>query len=147
MKEFTASVLIHKPPAEVMDMFSDEEKAPLWNVLIEAMKLVRGERCQVGAVYLQKVMFMGRRFEQLLVQTDRTPYTRVFKTEKPFPQEYAFSFEPVPEGTRAAVAVRYDPQGFLRLAAPLIDATSRRNWQASLENLKTLVETPVPTTV
>ncbi len=55
-------------------------------------------------------------------------------------QQWTYTFEEVPGGTRLTRAVEGEPGGFFKLADPLIERALKRQVKADLETLKDLLE-------
>lgn|GEM_PF-5864751 len=148
MPTATLSIVFSRTPAEVNALFGDLEKTPLWNTMVLEAKQTKGDVPAVGAEFLYKTVFLGKQIEIPYVATEYEQDKKlVIKTATPFPQEYMWTFESIPEGTRLTFTMTVEPGGYYKLATPLIEAMALRAWKTSLENLKGLLEAPVATTV
>ena len=55
-------------------------------------------------------------------------------------QDWTYTFEEMPAGTRLTRAVEGEPGGFFKLAEPLIERALKRQVRTDLETLKDLLE-------
>ncbi|MFQ5857675.1 MAG: SRPBCC family protein [Anaerolineae bacterium] len=96
----------------------------------------------VGTTYRFVAQGLGRRVEQDCEITEYEPNRKwCFKiTSGVFPGEGCTTFETVEGGTKVTMAGKADVGGFFKLAEPIVARFAHRQWEASLGNLKDILE-------
>lgn len=133
---------IHRKPDEVQKFMADLNHTARWLPGVHEVKLIKGEPDKPGRQVEYTGGFLGMKLNFVLETAEVIPGTRwVDKSIKsPFPMEYHWNLEPIPEGTRIMLNMKAEPGGFFKLAQPIVSAAVKRGFQASLETLKELVE-------
>jgi dehydrogenase/reductase SDR family protein 12 len=137
------SIEINRPLEEVFDYVSDVANFPEWTAhTLEVHKDTVGPP-QHGDSFTVVIKSVGRRFE--------TPYERTsFEPNRhytdravggPVPnQQWDYSFQDTPGGTRLRRAVEAEIGGILRLLEPLQKHAVQRQQRRDLRTLKELLE-------
>jgi uncharacterized protein YndB with AHSA1/START domain len=136
------SVQIDRPPQEVFDYVSNPENLPEWSGLAIEVKDVPIS-LREGDEFTIIGKFLGRRFETPFQRSsyERNRANTDRATGGPIPnQDWTYTFEQVPAGTRLSRAVEGEPGGFFKLADPLIERALKRQIRVDLETLKDLLE-------
>lgn len=136
------SIVIHRPIEEVFAYVSDLTNGPEWQTgLIEVRKTTIEPR-GIGTRYTFVRKFLGRKLEASNEFTTYEPNNIVtFKTTSgPMSVEASYRFQPEPAGTRVTCQIEMKPEGFSKLAEPLIAASIRREMSAEFGYLKDLLE-------
>ena len=137
------SVEINRLRQEVFDYVANPENLPAWSGLAIEMKDAPGPLIKEGDTFTVVGKFLGRRFETPYERSSYEPNRRYTDraTGGPVPdQDWTYTFEELPEGTRLTRAVEGEPGGFFKLAEPLIERALKRQVRADLETLKDLLE-------
>ncbi len=136
------SVEISRPVEEVFAYVANPENLPEWSGLAIEVKDAPGA-LREGDTFTAVGKFLGRRFETPYERTSSEPPRRYTDRAAggPIPdQEWTYTFEEVPAGTRLTRAVEGEPGGFFKLADPLIERALKRQVRTDLETLKDLLE-------
>lgn len=145
MIQLEDSIVIQRPIAEVFAYVSDLRNAPQWQTgLLEVRKISDGA-LGVGSQFTFVRKFLGQRLEASNQFTRYEPLSLIsFVTNSgPVHVENSYLFEAAPEGTRLTCKLEMRPQGFSRLAEPLIAASVRREMAAEFGYLKDLLENQI----
>jgi hypothetical protein len=124
--------VIDRPPAEVATYAGDPSNAPKWYVNIKSVEWKTPPPMHIGSKLAFVAQFLGRRLAYTYEVIDLVPGRRlVMKTAQgPFPMETTYTWE----------AVRGEPAGFSKIAAPFMAAAMRRANRKDLALLKSLLE-------
>ena len=161
-KHWEGSVYIDAPAEEVFAYLTDVTRHPDWDAFTEKVELRNpGNEHGVGAewkVYERLNLFSqgkrGTRWKNTMGVAHRemreiVPYSRVAWHTHPVPAiginaDFTFELEPEGEGTRVKQTVQLNIPGVIEfIGRPVekrIDPKQRELWQASLEQLKAVVE-------
>jgi uncharacterized membrane protein len=137
------SIEINKPLEEVFNYVSDVGNFPQWTAhTLEVRKDTPGPPQQSDRFTLA-IKSVGRRFETPYERTSYEPKRRY--TDRavggPIPnQQWDYTFQEVPGGTRLRRAVEAEPGGFLKLLEPLQKRAVQRQLRKDLQTLKDLLE-------
>ena len=137
------SIEINRPLQEVFNYVSDVGNYPKWMAhALEVRKDTEGPPQQSDR-FIVAIKSVGRRFE--------TPYERTsYEANRrytdravggPIPnQQWEYTFQEVPGGTRLRRAVEAEPGGVLKLLEPLQKRAVKRQLREDLQTLKDLLE-------
>ncbi|MDX2005365.1 MAG: SRPBCC family protein [Meiothermus sp.] len=145
MIQLEDSIIIRRPITEVFAYVSDLCNAPQWQTgLLEVRKTSEGA-LGVGSQFTFVRKFLGQKLEASNQFTQYEPNRLIsFVTNSgPVHVENSYLFEATPEGTRLTCKLEMKPQGFSRLAEPLIAASIRREMAAEFGYLKDLLENQI----
>jgi uncharacterized protein YndB with AHSA1/START domain len=138
--EFEETVTIQRPVQEVFAYMSNAEHDAEWRTNVKEIKrLSEGDESGVGTVYHQVVKGpFGRGLDADLRYTAYEPNRRLaFETISGGVRPSAvIEFSPVADNaTEVRIRMTWEPQGGMRLAAPLVGGMLRRGLNASYANL------------
>lgn len=140
----TADVDIDRPLPEVFAFLEDVENNPKWLQGMRSCTWTSEPPVRVGSTYDQVAAFLGKEITSSFVVTEHVPGKRVtIKTTKSsFPLTVTRTTEAVASGrTYVHETVEGDPQGFYRLAKPLLRLLVQRTVRRDYGRLKRLLET------
>jgi ligand-binding SRPBCC domain-containing protein len=140
------SVRIDRPLEEVFAYVSEVDNFPEWAGTAIEIRKAAPTPVREGDRFTAVIKFLGRTFETPYERTSYVPNQRFTEraTGGPVPnQDWTYTFEEVPGGTRLTRAVEGEPGSFFKLADPLIERVLRRQVRADLETLKDLLEAQV----
>ena len=137
------SIEINKPLEEVFNYVSDVGNFPEWTAhTLEVRKDTPGIP-QQGDRFTVAIKSVGRRFETPYERTSYEPKRRY--TDRAVGglipnQQWDYTFQEVPGGTRLRRAVEAEPGGFLKLLEPLQKRALQRQLRKDLQTLKDVLE-------
>ena len=144
MLKYEYTTVINRPLAEVFDYMQDIAREHEWQPnLREAEQTPEGEP-GVGTRRRYVSEFMGRRFENVYVNTVYEPYHRVAYTTAPESDTQATGevvWESVDGGTRVTMRVEADVGGVMRwVPKGVIASVGKKELADSLARVKALLE-------
>lgn len=143
MVEVETSVLINQPIEKVFEFVTTPENDAQWMIGVESRDHTPGEPPGVGSTSQSEIRFLGVSVRVTWEVTEYEPPTKIgVKTiEGPVSVEAEYSFEAVGTGqTKVTVHGEADVGGLFKLAEPLVERMAQRQWEASFENLKDVLE-------
>jgi uncharacterized protein YndB with AHSA1/START domain len=143
MIEVKASVVINQPIEKVFAFVTKPENDEKWYFGLKSWDHTPGEPAGVGSTSQSRIRWAGVPIEVTWEVIGYEPPTRIeVKTiEGPLAIEAEYELEAVGEGqTKLTVSGEADLVGVFDLAEPLVERRARRQWSASLENLKDVLE-------
>jgi len=143
MVEVETSVLINQPIEKAFEFVTTPENDAQWMIGVESRDHTPGEPAGVGSTSQSELRFLGVSVTVTWEVTECEPPTKIeVKTiEGPVSVEAEYSFEAVGEGqTKVTVHGEADVRGIFSLAEPLVERMAQRQWEASFENLKDVLE-------
>jgi uncharacterized protein YndB with AHSA1/START domain len=142
MTQLELSILIDQPIEKVFALVDQPADYPRWQSGVIDAGEDSDRITGVGATGWQIRKVFGRDARMTFEVTEyKVNKRKAFKsTSGPVKVEGAYLFEPVGEGTRFTIKFASEPQGLLKLVKPLSNRAVTRQWKASLENLKELLE-------
>lgn len=145
-REGKVKIEIHRAPADLMPYLMEPEKLSQWLPSVREVKLVKGTNREIGQQIEIKGAFLGNKID-FTAEAVKLEWGKnlVFKTVKaPFPVEYGYTLEPIPQGTRLTLHMKTDPGTFFKLAEPVLESITRRTWETAIVTLKDLAEAKQP---
>ena len=142
MSKIQRSIVIEKSVDEVWDFVQDTTNDALWQTtLIESRPLTEGPK-RVGSQVHETRRFMGLRLEMEVELTEFEPNRKSsLKTVSGgIPLSGSYLLEPLDGGTKLTVAGELDAHRTFKLAQPVFASITTRELEASLGNLKDLLE-------
>ena len=143
MIKVETSVLVDQPIEKVFEFVTKPENDAKWYVGLESWDHTPDEPAGVGSTSQSKIRFLGIPIEVTWEVIGYEPPTKIaVKTiEGPVSIEAGYTFEAVAEGqTKVTVHGEADLVGVFDLAEPLVERMAQRQWEASFENLKDVLE-------
>lgn len=143
MIEVNSSVLINQPIEKVFEFVTTPENDAQWYIGVESRDHTPGEPAGVGSTSQSTLRFLG---VSVTVDWEVTAYDPPNKIEVktikgPVSIESGYTFEAVAEGqTKVGVHGEADVSGLFSVAEPLVERMAQRQWDASFENLKDVLE-------
>ncbi|MBZ0318811.1 MAG: SRPBCC family protein [Anaerolineae bacterium] len=136
------SIVINRPIEEVFAYVSDLTNAPEWQTGLIEVRKTTAEPLGIGTQFTFVRKFLGRKLEASNEFTVYKPNEIVtFKTTSgPIAVEASYLFGTELQGTRVTCKIEMKPEGFSKLAEPLIAASVRREMSAEFAYLKDLLE-------
>ena len=143
MIKVNSSVLVNQPIEKVFEFVTTPENDAQWYIGVESRDHTPGEPAGVGSTSQSEIRFLG------------IPMTVTWKvTEYELPKKIAvqsiegsvsikaaYTFETAGEGqTKVTVSGEAEVGGVFSLAEPLVERMAQRQWDASFENLKDVLE-------
>ncbi len=141
------TVVTRRPPQEVFAFLTDPDNQVLWQTSVLAVERETEGPIVVGSRFSDVRRFLGRSFTSTLEVTELTPPVRsaVRVVDGPVAGEASYELREVAGGTQIRFAYRMDAAGFYRLAEQVVTRVIVREFEASLGNLKDLLEARIPT--
>ena len=143
MVKVESSVLVDQPIQKVFEFVTTPENDAQWYIGVESRDHTPGEPAGVGSTSQSTIRFLGVSMTVEWEVTGYDPPNKIeIKTVKgPVSVEAAYSLEAVAEGqTKVSVHGEADVGGVFSLAEPLVERMAQRQWDASFENLKDVLE-------
>jgi uncharacterized protein YndB with AHSA1/START domain len=143
MVKIETSVLINKPIDEVFEFVTKPENDASWYIGVESRDHTPGEPPGVGSTSQSEIRFLG---VPMTVEWEVTSYdvpsTIEVKTIKgPITINAGYTFEALADAqTKVGVRGEAEVGDVFTLAEPLIERMAQRQWDASFENLKDVLE-------
>jgi hypothetical protein len=144
MTRIQRSIVIARPVEEVFAFTHEPANDSLWQTtLVESS--VDGP-LEVGTNVRETRRFLGKRVQMTRTVTALSPPRgSAFETVAgPVPMSGEYTLEPVDGATRLTATGELDAHGFYKLAEPVIRRMATRELEASLGNLKDLLEAVDP---
>jgi hypothetical protein len=143
--DVVSEIEIARPRAEVAAFASDVGNATLWYENIKAVEWETAPPLAVGSRVAFVAEFLGRRLAYTYEIREFVAGERLTMStaQGPFPMETTYTWSDVDVDavtTRMTLRNRGEPEGFKRLAAPLLERAMRRANAKDLQRLKQLVE-------
>ncbi len=144
------NVVIDRPIGEVFAYVSDLTNAPEWQTGLLEVHRITADPLGKGAQFTFVRKFLGRTLEATneFIRYEANEIVTFVTTSGPVSVEATYGFQPEANGTRVTCRIQMKPEGFSRLAEPLIAASVRREMGAEFSYLKDLLESraEVPST-
>ena len=143
MTRIEQSVVIDRPIEEVFAYVTDYDTHLQWQSGVIEAKVTSEGTVGVGSHYTYVMQLLGRRLDTAgEITAHEAPTKHAWKaTSAPFPVfEGAFVLEAVDGSTEVTLGAEVEPEGFFKLAEPLVVRMTRRQLETSLNNLKDLLE-------
>ncbi len=136
------SIVINRPIEEVFAYVSDLTNGPEWQTGLIEVRKTTAAPLGVGAQFTFVRKFLGRKLEASNMFTVYSPNEIITfaTTTGPMAVEASYRFKTEQEGSRITCKIEMKPEGFSRLAEPLIAASVRREMSAEFAYLKDLLE-------
>jgi uncharacterized protein YndB with AHSA1/START domain len=143
MVEVETSVLVNQPIEKVFEFVTTPENDAQWYIGIESRDHTPGEPAGVGSTSQSDIRFLGvtMTVEWEVIGYDPPNKIEVKTSKGPVAVEAEYTFEAVGAGqTKVTVEGEADVGGIFKLAEPIVERMAQRQWEASFENLKDVLE-------
>lgn len=143
MVKVETSVLVNQPIEKVFKFVTTPENDAQWYIGLESRDHTPGEPAGVGSTSQSDIRFLG---VLVTVDWEVTGYDPPNKIEVrtikgPVSIEAGYTFESVAEDqTKVTVHGKAEVGGLFSLAEPVVERMAQRQWEASFENLKDVLE-------
>jgi hypothetical protein len=140
--DVTASTVIARRPDVVAAFAMEAQNDTRWIGGISSVRRLTPGPTAVGTRVERIASFMGKRIEYVMEVERLAPGREIAlrSIKSPFPMLVTYAFEEHASGTRATVRVAGDPDGFYKLAGPLMVGAIRKNLNGDLKRLKRILE-------
>ena len=145
MIETSTSIEIERSADEVFAFVSELPNNPRWQRGQRACRWTSEPPLRVGSTYDQHARFLGRDMVNAFRVVDVEPGRRVTftSTSGTFPLTITRTVEPLADGrSRFTEHVRGEPDGFFRIAEPLLRPLVKATIKRDFPRLKDLLEAP-----
>jgi Polyketide cyclase / dehydrase and lipid transport len=135
-------IVIGRPVEEVFDFVADERNEPRYNAQMRRAEKISDGPIGLGTQYRAEVV-SGRQVVPMVIEFTGYERPRMLASMTRMSSmdiRYTLTFEPDSEGTRMRWVGDVEPKGFLRLIAPLVAWTGRRQELRIWTGLKRLLE-------
>ena len=135
------SAVIERAPSEVFDFVADQTNAVRWQSGIAEIRRLTDGPPGVGTRHAFARTLMGKRLTGENEYTEFEPGHRVtFRTTSGPGLVASYVVEPVDAGSSLTATIELDVSGVMSIAEPLIAAALRRDVDANLARLKSILE-------
>jgi uncharacterized protein YndB with AHSA1/START domain len=141
------SIIIRRPVADVFAYVTTIENFPRWsNGLIKESHQTSPGPVGAGTIFTQQKSCLGRWFKTEFEVVAYKPDQEFCVTSRmgSLPFQGCYTFEPVDEGTRFTHSSQVEASGFFSLVGSLLVGQIRKQTEANLASLKTLLEAARP---
>jgi uncharacterized membrane protein len=141
--DILTEIVIARPCREVAEYAGDPNNAPSWYVNIKSVEWKTPKPAAVGSRIAFVAEFLGKRLAYTYELVEWLPAQRlVMRTiEGPFPMETTYTWESLDDThTRMTLRNRGEPNGFSKIAAPVMAIAMRRANRNDLARLKSVLE-------
>lgn len=136
-------IVIERPRAEVASFVADPTNATAWYENITSVRPMYSGTLAVGSRAEFVAKFLGRRLAYTYEVREFVEGERLVMStaEGAFPMETTYTWEDTETGaTRMTLRNRGNPAGFTKIAAPMMQAATRRANRKDLERLRAIFE-------
>ena len=143
MIEVNSSVLVNQPIEKVFEFVTTPENDAQWYIGVESRDHTPGEPAGVGSTSQSEIRFLGVPVTVTweVIEYEVPKKIAVKSIEGPVSVKAAYTFEAVGKGqTKVSVSGEAEVEGIFSIAEPLVERMAQRQWDASFENLKDVLE-------
>jgi uncharacterized protein YndB with AHSA1/START domain len=137
----TVSVQIEVAPERVFAALTDLAAQTDWARAPEELRSVSENPARMGTTFEQVGKMVGRR---LVAECQVNLYEENrrfgFNGDKPFPFQVAWELEPDASGTQVTMTGQFQPDGFFKIATPVLNSSMKSQMQADMLSLKAILE-------
>ncbi|HSR31733.1 MAG TPA: SRPBCC family protein [Anaerolineae bacterium] len=135
------SIEINAAPERVFAALADIAGHTTWARGPEEIRNLSENPAQMGTSFQQVGKLMGR---TLTAECEVNLYEENrrfgFSGDKPFPFQVAWELEPGSSGTQVTMVGQFEPDGFFKIATPILKSSLGSQMQADMLTLKALLE-------
>jgi uncharacterized protein YndB with AHSA1/START domain len=137
----TVSVEIEVAPERVFAALTDVATHTDWARAPEEYRNLSENPAQMGTTFEQVGKIVGRR---LVAECQVNLYEENrrfgFNGDKPFSFYVAWELEPASSGTQVTMRGQFEPDGFFKIATPILNSSMQSQMQADMLSLKAILE-------
>lgn len=139
--QIVSRVQVNRPIDEVFGVIADIANHPQWAGSVAEIRHLSHNPVQLGTTFVQVSKFLGVEVasQSELIVFD-PPFELVGTSAKPLPGQVHWHTEESEDGTLVELIVDLDPQGFLKMAEPVLKNMVQSQLDKDLANLKALLE-------
>jgi uncharacterized membrane protein len=141
--DVAVTTVIERPIGEVSAFAGDPSNAPTWYRRISSAEWQTDPPIMLGSRITFRARFLGRDLMYTYEVVEYTPGSQVAMrtTEGPFPMRTTYTWRALSDrATHMSLHNEGEPQGFSKLAAPIMSFAMRRAMTQDLARLKRLLE-------
>jgi len=140
--DVTTQTEVGKPRHEVAAFAMDPSNATRWYRNITQVTWVTEPPLAIGSRMRFRARFLGRTLAYTYEIRELVPDERLVMgmSDGPFAMETTYAFADTPTGTRMTLRNRGEPEGFMSMMRPMLEASMRRANRGDLARLKALLE-------
>ena len=134
--------VINAPRDLIADFTANPDNAPVWSSNIRAVNWHSERPAQIGSKMEFETIFLGRKLSHIFEIIDLVPGKSLHMrtTDAAMTLETSYEWSDVPAGCEMTVCNRGQPDGFAKVAAPIMARAMRRSANRDLGNLARLTE-------
>ena len=143
MVKVETSVLVNQPIEKVFEFVTTPENDAQWYIGVESRDHTPGEPAGVGSTSQSTLRFLGVSVtvDWEVIGYDAPKMIKVKSIKGPVSIEAKYNFETVDgDQTKVTVQGEADVSGLFSMADPIVERMAQRQWEASFENLKDVLE-------
>ena len=143
MIEVNSSVLVNQPIEKVFEFVTTPENDSQWYIGVESRDHTPGEPAGVGSTSQSEIRFLGIPMTVTWEVTDYEDPNKISvkSIEGPASVKAGYTFETMGESqTKVSVRGEAEIGDAFSVAEPLVERMAQRQWDASFENLKDVLE-------
>ena len=146
MDRIEHAVEIDRPVEEIFCFIANPENEPKWRAGLTTSDVSPEGPMEVGSTGRRVQSFLGRKMENDWTVTELTPNSRIAIKSTSGQTSYgaAYSLEPSGDGTRLTFESCAETGDFFKIPDPIVTRMARRQLEADMTALKTLLEKPAP---
>lgn len=135
------SIEINAAPERVFATLTDIAGHTTWARGPEEIRNLSENPAQMGTNFQQVGKLMGRTLTaecQVNLYEENRRFG--FSGDKPFPFQVTWELEPGASGTQVTMVGQFEPDGFFKIATPVLNSSLENQMQADMLTLKALLE-------
>lgn len=142
MDTVTIVTIIDRSMPVVFAALCDFASAPTWNTSLTEVRVTTDARFDKGSTVTYFGKFLGCSFESPSECTEFITNERMTlkSSSGPFNLEVAYDLENLESATRLTTKLTGESNGFFKLGEPVVVRLTRRQFEATMENLKAPLE-------
>ena len=142
MTQIEQSIVINQSLEKVFAYVTDPRNNPKWQPGIVASRVIPDGPTRLGTQSTDVRNVLGRKLELTSEVTEFQPnkMIRLKSISGPIPFKATITFERVDGGTKVNFQAEAQPTGFFKMAEGMFSSTWRKEFEASFNKLKELLE-------
>ena len=142
MDRIEYAIEIERPLEEVFRFIANPENEPKWRAGLTASEVTSEGPVEAGSTGRRVQSFLGREMENDWAVTELTPNRKIAVKSTSSLTSYssAYYFEPAGDGTKLTMEADAETGDFFKIPDPIVTRMARRQLEADMTALKTLLE-------